>query len=84
MTPLDDSEKLRATLELTGKRVVTDVSSVEIDGDHATAEVSFYDEKLNKDKPSKETFNFMHEGDSWKLCVATVNSPITSIPPFPQ
>lgn len=84
MTPLDDSEKLRATLELMGKRVITDIGAVKIDGDHATADVSYYDEKLNKDKPSKETFNFMHEGSNWKLCVATVNLPVTSIPPFPQ
>ncbi len=84
MTPLDDSDKLRATLEITGKRVINNIDSVEIDGNRATAVVEYYDENLNKDKPNKETFNFLHEGEGWKLCVAPALSPITSVPPFPQ
>lgn len=85
ITPLDDSEKLRETLEITGKRVINSIDNVKIDGDQATAVVEFYDEKVNKDKPTKQTLNFLHERDGWKLCVApTVSSPITSIPPFPQ
>ncbi|WP_131815807.1 Rv0361 family membrane protein [Mycobacteroides franklinii] len=85
ITPLDDSEKLLETLEITGKRVINGIDSVKIDGDQATAVIEFYDEKVNKDKPTTQTLNFLREGDGWKLCVApVVSSPITSIPPFPQ
>ncbi|SRX79783.1 Rv0361 family membrane protein [Mycolicibacterium parafortuitum] len=50
-----------------GDRYVDRVEAVAIDGDHATAEVTYY---FDKDKDAKQTveLSFVHEDGAWKVC----------------
>lgn len=50
-----------------GERVVDAVSGVVVDGDRATADITYY---FDKDTDAKETVEvtFVREGGSWKVC----------------
>lgn len=50
-----------------GERFVDDVTDVVIDGDRATAEVTYHFDKAPDDKKAVE-MTFIRDGDAWKVC----------------
>ena len=50
-----------------GERYVDDITDVVIDGDHATAKVTYHFDKAPDTKTGVET-TFAHEDGAWKVC----------------
>ncbi|MGP4055942.1 Rv0361 family membrane protein [Mycobacterium sp. 4D054] len=57
----------RSSVLRRGERFVDRVAGVAVDGDRATADITYY---FDKDKDAKETveMTFVREGGSWKVC----------------
>jgi hypothetical protein len=57
----------RESMENRGGRYVDRVAGVAVDGDRATADITYY---FESDKDAKETVQmaFVREGGSWKVC----------------
>nr|CRL70263.1 hypothetical protein CPGR_01558 [Mycolicibacterium malmesburyense] len=50
-----------------GERFVDDVTDVAIDGDRATAKVTYHFDKAPDDKKAVD-MTFIRDGDAWKVC----------------
>ena len=57
----------RDSVAMQGERFVDDVTDVAIDGDRATAKVTYHFDKAPDDKKSVE-LTFVRDGDGWKVC----------------
>ena len=57
----------RDSVQRRGQRFVDDVTSVVIDGDHATAKVTYHFEKAPDAKTGVE-MTFVREDGAWKVC----------------
>jgi hypothetical protein len=57
----------RASVAKKGERFVDDVTDVSIDGDRATAKVTYHFDKAPDDKKPVE-MTFVRDGDGWKVC----------------
>lgn len=57
----------RESAEKRGERFVDDVAEVKIDGDRATATVTYHFDKAPDDKEDVE-MTFVREGGAWKVC----------------